>query len=75
MPTVHNERIKLSAAFLNGVAIGVFVIGTFTPVVQIAREPAIDGTAGLTLALGGICIVAAAGLHSAARAILGRLRE
>ncbi|WP_271168202.1 amino acid transporter protein [Hansschlegelia plantiphila] len=30
---VENERIKLSAAFLNGAAVAIFAVGSFAPMV------------------------------------------
>lgn len=51
--TVYNERVKLHAAFLNGLAIAVFAIGGFSPVVSgVFNE---SGPTGLTVFMGFIC--------------------
>ena len=34
MKTVHNERLKITAAFLNGLAIAIVAIGGLAPAVQ-----------------------------------------
>jgi len=76
MKTVHNERLKLTATFLNGIAIAIFVIGTFAPAVQTALTMTVPGGArSRTVVIGAICIFVAGALHFAARAVLGRLKE
>ena len=55
MKTVHNERLKLTAAFLNGIAIAIFVIGTFAPAVQTALTMTVPGGArSRTVVIGAI---------------------
>lgn len=76
MKTVHNERVKITAAFLNGIAVAVFVIGTFAPTVQAmwnAEAHSIDWS--LTVLVGGVCIGVSGALHFGARAVLGGLKE
>jgi hypothetical protein len=76
MKMVHDERVKITAAFLNGIAIAVFVIGTFAPMVQSiwnAETRATDWS--LTVLIGAICIGVSGALHFAARAVLAGLRE
>lgn len=71
---VRNERIKLSATFLNTVAAGCVVVGIIAPVASLVlgtTAPASGGAlVGLVLAL----LTANAGPHSLARTIFGRLR-
>jgi hypothetical protein len=76
MHTVHNERVKITATFLNGIAIAIFIIGTFAPAIQVARatDVPVDNWAR-TVVIGVVCIAAAGALHFTARAILGRLRD
>lgn len=70
---VYNERVKLNAAFLNGLAIAVFAIGGFSPVVSgVFNE---SGPTGLTVFMGFICFSASCGLHFLGRLILGRLKH
>ncbi len=36
---VENERIKLSATFLNGAAVAIFAVGAFAPIVSATSQP------------------------------------
>ena len=38
------EKVKLRAAFVNNLAIGVFPIGFFTPITRLAYDVSISGT-------------------------------
>ena len=76
MKTVHNERPKITAAFLNGLAIAIFAIGGLAPAVQAGRvttsqpEPL-----GGTILVVVICAGVAGILHLTARELLGGLVE
>jgi hypothetical protein len=72
---VANERAKLTAAYLNGVAIGLLLIGAFAPVFSFmfaaqASRPSLTllGVAILVCQLGSGC------LHWIARRVLGGLK-
>ena len=64
MSLIHNERTKLSATFLNGLAIAIIAIGGFAPFVS--------GTWGWGKA--AICVVAGVGLHFTGRFVLKGLQ-
>jgi len=72
MTESEKERIKLSANYLNGIAIALFAVGAVSPTVS-----SLDGgsapTAPVVIAT-VICIVASAGLHYVARVILKGLK-
>lgn len=73
--TIHNERMKLTANYLNGIALAVLGVGAFAPLVAF-----LYGTSNMTLpawvvpAGFVICVFTSFGLHWAARHILGRMR-
>lgn len=73
---VHNERSKLTAAWLNALATALVAAGTFAPFAAVLygfSTSSADPT--LLVVLAGICFVAGIGLHCAERVYLGRLRE
>ena len=75
MSLIHNERWKLTATALNGVAIATMVAGFIAPFVAVSY-----GVSGATpgLYFAGLSLAwffTAAALHFVARAALGRLRE
>lgn len=74
MSLVDNERTKLTATALNGVAIAAFAIGGIGPVVSVLiGNPQVSaGAAGFCAS---ICGAVGMTLHIAGRALLGRLRE
>ncbi|MBP1804524.1 hypothetical protein [Rubellimicrobium aerolatum] len=68
MSLVRNEQAKLTATFLNGVAIALFAVGTLTPVLSILygdRRPTLLILVGIA-----VCIVASGALHFGARRLL-----
>lgn len=72
MTLIHNERIKLSATWLNGLATAAVAVGSIAPSIA-----AVSGTISPILA-GGLALFwlfVGAGLHLAARALLGRLKD
>lgn len=72
MSLVHNEQTKLTATFLNGIAIAVLAVGGLAPLVA-----SLSGGVGLTsliVVLGGVCFVVSLVLHLAARHLLRGLR-
>ena len=72
--TIHNERTKLTATWLNGLAIALLAIGGFAPFVSFisSAQPAVSiGVLGF---VGLVCLFMSAGLHLVARKVLGRLK-
>lgn len=72
---VTNERRKLSATYLNGLAVAIFAVGGFAPFISAV----LAGGAGaqsplLVLAIMGVCWIMSGAIHSAARASLKGLR-
>jgi len=76
MLLVHNERTKLTAAWLNALAAALIAAGVFAPVVAViygVPQVSADGTRLSLAALG--CISGGGFLHWLGRALLERLRE
>jgi dipeptide/tripeptide permease len=75
---VHNERWKLTAAWINAVAAGTVIAGAVTPLVAIAYGLRADTQAistGVVILLTLIWISVGIVLHLMARSTLGRLRQ
>lgn len=76
MTEAEKERIKLSAGYLNGLAIASFAIGGLAPPVAAVTD-ALAGEYGIGMlpALGimSVCFAGSFGLHYAARRALRRL--
>ena len=72
MSLVRNEQTKLTATFLNGIAIAAVAVGIIAP-----GTAAVLGTASPTLALlsGSIWRAIGSALHIGARRVLRRLIE
>ncbi len=73
MSLVGNERTKLTANYLNGVAIAVFAVGGLGSL--LAGLNSQDGVTLFTASVIGICFAASMALHWMARLILKGLRE
>lgn len=70
---IRNERLKLSATYLNGIAITMFAIGTFGPVVaNLTGATTAFSVAAALMSL--ICAMASVVLHYVASRLLGGLR-
>jgi hypothetical protein len=74
MSLIENERTKLTAAYLNGLAIAIFAIGALAPsfrtfTIRIAKP------AWLIALVGSVCILISGALHLIARSRLGTLPE
>ncbi|MGF9563073.1 amino acid transporter [Neorhizobium sp. JUb45] len=70
----RNEKAKLTAAYLNGIAIAVALAGALTPTltgVQTNPGPVNWGTAGIV----AICVVVSLSFHMLARRALNELAE
>jgi hypothetical protein len=69
--TIHNERTKLSATWLNGLA----AIGGFAPTVSYFAEQNQQTLPAITsLAVAVACLTMSIALHLVARTLLGRLK-
>jgi Na+/melibiose symporter-like transporter len=73
--TIHNERTKLSATWLNGLAIALAAIGGFAPTVSYFAEQNQQTLPAITsLAVAVACLTMSIALHLVARTLLGRLK-
>ena len=75
MAFVANERWKLTATALNGLAVATMVTGFVAPLVAVSYG--VSGVSGASYfaVTGTIWFLAAIGIHMVARAILGGLKE
>lgn len=72
---VHNERMKLSATFLNTIGSATVVVGGITPLAALAYGMGtITREVWLAVALAVCWIAAGVGLHFVGRAILGLMK-
>ena len=75
--TVHNERTKLTATLLNGVAIASVVAGVITPLAALSfgfgSTSSRNTIAALLISFAWLNV--GLSLHIVARIVLGRLRE
>jgi hypothetical protein len=72
---VQNERTRLTATWVNNVAAATVAAGTISPLAALAYGfMGAHRAAWIVAALSGAWILAGAGLHAIARAILGSLR-
>ena len=71
MSLVHNEQVKLTATFLNGVAQGVFAVGCLGPIVAMLLGTVPFGP--IPPGVAAACWVLASVLHLMARRVLRRL--
>ena len=73
MSLIHNEQTKLTATYLNGLAMAIFAIGAVAPVVTIFS----GGERGAPLGLSAtvvVCLSVSGALHYVARRTLKGLR-
>ncbi len=76
MVLVANERTKLTANWLNGLATAIIAAGVFAPLVASIYGLSAQTTSWLLLSLlSATCFVFGAFLHGLGRLALGRLRE
>ena len=72
---VENERRKLSATYLNGLAVAIFAVGGFAPFIStVLASGAGAQNPFLVLAVMAVCWLMSGAIHSAARASLKGLR-
>ncbi|WP_136686181.1 amino acid transporter [Falsirhodobacter xinxiangensis] len=70
--TIHNEQTKLTATFVNGLAIAVFAVGGVTQAIKALTDPATVNAR--SIAVTAICFSLAIALHWMARWILGKMK-
>lgn len=70
--TSRNEQRKLTATFINGVAVALFGVGGLAQIAAMATSGHMQGAAAL---LAVICVVLAIVLHLVARASLNGMEE
>ena len=70
-PPAVPESAKLSANYINGIAIGVFISGALIPSLAVLQAPASD-IEPIWLAATVICTAVSGALHLLARYMLGR---
>lgn len=70
---IRNERLKLSATYLNGLAVTLFAIGTFGPVIANFNGAASSITVAAAV-VSFICGTVSVVLHYVASRLLGGLR-
>lgn len=70
-----NERAKLSATFVNGVAVALIAVGAIAPAFSIKPDfPPSSTSAAIQLATNAICLVGGLLLHILARSMMRALR-
>ena len=74
MSLIHNERIKLLATYVNGLAIALLALGGLAPVLSIFTGSKADGSTSDALVIVVICVIVSASLHYTASLILRRLK-
>ncbi len=72
---VRNEQAKLTATYLNGVAIATFAVGSLAPTVALVTGSAQTGAAGSVAILAVLSITTSAGLHVVARLVIAGLKS
>lgn len=70
---VRNERLKLSATYLNGVAIAILAVGGFAPATAVVTG-ASAAASSLAFVLLLVCVGASVALHYTASDLLKGLR-
>ena len=76
MSLIHNEQAKLTATYVNGLAIAVFAVGGLAPLFSLLYS---DRPAPIPLwsivAVSLVCFAASGALHYAARHFLKGMKE
>lgn len=72
MSLIHNERVKLTATYLNGMAIAIVAVGGFAPLASFASGNPIKPSTLVIMGVG--CLAVSGALHIGARKFLGRLQ-
>ena len=76
MSLVHNERTKLRATYLNGLAIALFAVGALAPLFTAASAPVRGPIPHWATAVASlVCLAISVTLHLRGMRALTRLRE
>ena len=75
MSLVRNEQVKLTATYLNGLAIATFAVGGLAPLVALVSGTTQQTALTLILISSIICVSGSAALHLIAKRHLKGLRE
>jgi hypothetical protein len=76
MHLVHNERTKLTATWINGLAVAFIAAGIFAPAAAFLYGLSLQPIGwDRALALTAACLIFGFGIHVGARVVLRRLRE
>jgi uncharacterized membrane protein YkgB len=73
MNLIRNERLKLLATYLNGMAIAIFAIGGLAPSFSMLYGNTASASAAFMVFVTVSCLIASAALHYVASLILKRL--
>ena len=69
-----NERLKLTANWLNSFSVAILTAGLLAPAAQFVFGILPEGTnVGMVYAVGGVCLIVGAGLHWLGQVALGGL--
>lgn len=71
---VANEQFKLTATYLDGVAIATVAVGALAPVVALVSGSILSTPPAVIMALTAVCLVVSVVLHVVARRYLRGLR-
>jgi len=71
MSLIRNEQTKLTATFMNGIAIAIFAVGGLAPVFSSLYSA--GGPSTFLIAMSIVCFSASTALHYLARKTLRRL--
>lgn len=69
----RNERAKLTATYVNNVAVALFAVGALGPLLSVLYG--VQGSAGSTLIGGAVCLLASYLLHLTGRRFLRGLED
>ncbi|WP_185985040.1 amino acid transporter [Aureimonas mangrovi] len=69
----EREQTKLRATYLNGIAIGIFLVGGLSVPSSILLSPAAGGSIAIPLAIALFCFIVSPALHWTARISLKEL--
>jgi VIT1/CCC1 family predicted Fe2+/Mn2+ transporter len=73
MSLIHNEQVKLTATYLNGLAIAQFALGAVAPILSYAFGSIAGQPLRAVSVAAAICLAISAALHLIARRILRNL--
>lgn len=74
MSLIRNERLKLFATYLNGLAIAIFALGGLGPIFALLYAETPNPAATYTVLVAISCLAGSAALHYAASIVLKGLR-